>query len=268
MRPARRATRRATARRAPRCCDDCARVLAASTPRGRFDPGPILLVAVAAALYVRRWRAVARARPGTQPPARRALGARRAALARRVLRGRLLAVVAALISPVDALGEQVLTMHMVQHLLLLDVAPILAHPRPHEGDPAPGDAARPGARARAPARSRHPVFAVVLYVATMWLWHVPALYDAALEHPALHVLEHSASRVAGGLYWWHLLSPIRSRHRLSGMGPVVYMVATKLVVGLLGIVLTFAPDALYDFYETPGAVWGLTPTRTSRSPAR
>ena len=53
----------------------------------------------------------------------------------------------------------------------------------------------------------------------MWGWHVPALYDAALRHPFVHALEHTFFMTAGVLYWWHLLSPIRSRARLSGMGP-------------------------------------------------
>ena len=93
----------------------------------------------------------------------------------------------------------------------------------------------------------------------MWIWHVPALYDAALEHAVVHVLEHITFALAGGLYWWHLLSPIRSRKRLGGMGPVMYMVSTKVLVGLLGIGLAFAPDALYDFYETQPGYWGLSP---------
>jgi cytochrome c oxidase assembly factor CtaG len=105
----------------------------------------------------------------------------------------------------------------------------------------------------------HPVFAVVLYVGLMWLWHVPALYDAALRHSLVHILEHVCFFSAGALYWWHLLSPIRSRLRLTGMGPVVYMLSTKLFVGLLGIGLTFAPDALYSFYERQPAIWGLNP---------
>ena len=75
----------------------------------------------------------------------------------------------------------------------------------------------------------------------------------------MHVLEHVTFAVAGGLYWWHLMSPIRSRHRLGGMGPVVYMVATKILVGLLGIGLAFAPVAIYEFYERQPGYWGLSP---------
>jgi cytochrome c oxidase assembly factor CtaG len=48
------------------------------------------------------------------------------------------------------------------------------------------------------------------------------------------------------------------RHRLSGLGPIVYLIATKLVIGLLGIVITFSPDVLYDHYRQVPRMWGLT----------
>jgi putative membrane protein len=102
------------------------------------------------------------------------------------------------------------------------------------------------------------VFAVIAYVGGMYLWHVPALYDAALEHPVVHILEHVTFGAIGGLYWWHLLSPIRSRHRLGGLGPVAYMFSAKVLVGLLGILLTFSPDALYSFYEDRPQYWGMS----------
>jgi cytochrome c oxidase assembly factor CtaG len=62
----------------------------------------------------------------------------------------------------------------------------------------------------------------------------------------------------GFLYWWHVLSPIRSRFRLGGLGPVVYMASTKVVLGFLGIVITFAPSVLYKVYEGHH-YWGMTP---------
>ena len=99
---------------------------------------------------------------------------------------------------------------------------------------------------------------MVAYVAVMWIWHVPKLYDTALEHPAVHVLEHVCFLSVGILYWWHLLSPIRSRMSTGPFGPVVYMLVTKLFVGLLGIGITFAPDPLYAFYEQGPRIWGLS----------
>ena len=225
-----------------------------------LDPAPLVLLAVAGYLYARRWRG-----------ARAAANAKRSHQAMLVARahdaprwrawcfaGALLAVFAALISPVDELGHSVLTMHMVQHLLLLDVAPILGILGLTRV------ILRPATRRFMEVERRagplaHPVFAALLYVATMALWHVPAFYDAAVRHEGLHVLEHVCFAVSGGLYWWHLLSPIPGRHRLTGMGPVVYMVATKIGVGLLGIVITFAPHAIYDAYEAGGTVWGMSP---------
>ena len=203
-------------------------------------PGPIALVAALTFLYVRRWRQI----DGS-------LGRLTSFLAGLAL------VLLALCSPIDRLGEQLFLMHMVQHLLLLDLAPILVLLGLTKV------LLRPLTRRlvdveRAAGPLAHPVFAIGLYVATMALWHVPAMYDAALEHPVVHVLEHVFFGIAGGLYWWHLLSPIRARRRLGGMGPVVYMLSTKVLVGLLGIVLAFAPEAIYDFYERSPEYWGLS----------
>ena len=148
-------------------------------------------------------------------------------------------------------------MHMTQHVLLIDVVPvclilgltkILLRPATR----------RLQALERAAGPLAHPAVAVVFYILVMWLWHVPALYDAALENSSVHVLEHLCFLSAGLLYWWHLLSPIRSRMRSGVMGPVVYMLSTKFAVGILGIGLTFTPDPLYGYYEDRTPIWGLT----------
>jgi cytochrome c oxidase assembly factor CtaG len=210
---------------------------------------PIVLIALVAYvwIYVWRWRI-----------SRREGGSRAAPTSKLVLwiTGVLLLFVA-LISPVDALGEQLASMHMVQHLLIADLAPIaltLALTK---------HILRPATRRihrieRAAGPFGHPAFGVVAYVGAMWAWHVPALYDAALEHAGIHVLEHLSFAAAGLLYWWHLLSPIRSRMRLAGMGPILYMASTKLLVGFLGVLLAFSPEVLYA-YSWSGTKWGLTP---------
>jgi cytochrome c oxidase assembly factor CtaG len=149
-------------------------------------------------------------------------------------------------------------MHMVQHLLLLDLAPILVLLGLTKV------LLRPLTRRLVRIERRagplaHPVFAIVLYVTTMVVWHIPAMYDAALRNVNVHALEHLCFAAAGGLYWWHLLSPIRGRMRLGGMGPIAYMVATKLLVGILGIGLAFAPTAIYPFYAHHPHYWNLSP---------
>jgi cytochrome c oxidase assembly factor CtaG len=210
---------------------------------------PIVLLALCGYLgvYIARWRTSRR-----EGGARAASGWRLTAWCSGVL-----VLFVALISPVDRLGEQLASIHMVQHLLIADIAPILltlgltrwllrpATRRIHRIERAAGPFASPW-------------FGVVAYVGAMWLWHVPALYDAALGNGWVHTLEHLSFAAAGLLYWWHLMSPIRSRLRLGGMGPVAYMASTKLLVGLLGILLAFAPELLYDSYDHPGTRWGLT----------
>jgi putative membrane protein len=212
-----------------------------------WSPGVLVLLALAVFVYVRRWRA---ARSEVGPNA--ASGWRLASF----LAG-ITAMFAALISPIDRLGEQLFVMHMLQHILMLDVASILLTLSLTKV------LLRPVTRRvqrveRAAGPLGHPAFAVVLYAGGMILWHIPGAYDSALQHQGLHALEHITFAVGGLLYWWHLLSPIRSRYRLAGMGPVAYMVTTKVLVGLLGIVLTFSPDALYAFYTHQPRYWGLS----------
>ncbi|HZE04446.1 MAG TPA: cytochrome c oxidase assembly protein [Solirubrobacteraceae bacterium] len=215
-----------------------------------IEPTVFAGIALLGVLYVLGWR---RGRSGgTGSPHRPGYG--RLTL----FMGGLAVVLLALVSPIDSLGDDLLVMHMVQHVLLLDFAPILLILGLNKV------LLRPVTRRIHVIERRigylaHPAFAVLVYVGFMWAWHVPAMYDAALHQPLVHTLEHTCFFSAGLLYWWHLLSPIRSRYRLTGMGPVGYMVATKLLVGLLGILLAFAPTTIYAFYAHHPHYWGLSP---------
>ncbi len=170
----------------------------------------------------------------------------------------LLTVLVALVSPLDSLGDQLMVMHMVQHMLLLDIAPILMILGLTKGLLRPVTRRIHSLERRA-GPFAHPAFAVAAYAGLLWLWHMPFMYDQAQGSSAIHVLEHLCFAAAGTLYWWHLLSPIRSRLRLGGLGPIAYMVVTKLLVGILGVVLAFAPSTIYAFYAHKPAYWGLSP---------
>jgi cytochrome c oxidase assembly factor CtaG len=216
-----------------------------------FDPGVLVGVAIVGGVYLARWWRVRRG-----PSDRHTADAPVWRLC--CFLGALLVAIIALISPVDGLADRLFFMHMVQHMLLLDLVGILAILGLTKV------ILRPATRTVRHVESRagvlgHPGFAVVLYVAVIWIWHVPAAYDFALRHPAVHVLEHLGFLVAGTLYWWHLLSPIRGRMRLGGMGPVVYMASTKLLVGAIGMGLAFAPTALYPYYIHQAHAWGISP---------
>jgi putative membrane protein len=215
-----------------------------------LEPGVLAGVAIVGGAYGARWRNVRKgdsARPRADAPVWRLC----------CFLGALLCTLVALVSPVDALADQLFLMHMVQHVLLLDVVPILAILGFTKVLLRPVTRAVQELERRAGGLAS-PAFAVALYVAVIWAWHIPAAYDVALRHPVVHVLEHITFLIAGSLYWWHLLSPIRARLRLGGMGPVVYMASTKLLVGALGMGLAFAPSALYSYYEHHARVWGLS----------
>jgi cytochrome c oxidase assembly factor CtaG len=205
--------------------------------------------ALVMALYVRRWREV---RSGSERGAVEAPVWRLCCFAASVL-----LALTALISPIDSLADQLFFMHMVQHTLLLDAVPILAILGFTKVILRPVTRSVHDLERRAGAVA-HPAFAVVLYVGVIWAWHIPTAYDFAVRHPFVHVLEHLSFLAAGSLYWWHLLSPIRARMRLQGMGPVAYMASTKLFVGALGMGLAFAPSTLYPYYEHLPRVWGLS----------
>jgi putative membrane protein len=215
-----------------------------------LSPGVLLGAALVAGVYVRRWRQV---RTGTS--SRRSAEAPVWRLCSFL--ASVLISLAALVSPVDALADQLFFAHMIQHMLLLDVVPILAILGFTKVILRPVTRSVAALERRAGALA-HPASAVVLYVAVIWAWHVPAAYDLAVRHAAIHVLEHVSFVLAGSLYWWHLLSPIRARMRLQGMGPIVYMASTKLFVGALGMGLAFAPSALYPYYVHHARVWGIS----------
>jgi putative membrane protein len=213
-----------------------------------LDPAVLIGVLVLVVLYAAGWRRARR--PGERHPP----SAWRMAL----FAGGILTILVALVSPLDSLGDQLMVLHMVQHILLLDVAPILLILGLTKVLLRPVTRRLQAVERRAGFLA-HPVFAVISYAALLWLWHLPALYDKAQGNGLIHAFEHLCFFAAGSLYWWHVLSPIRSRMRLGGLGPVAYMAGGKLLVGILGIALAFAPRVIYPFYAHQPHYWGLTP---------
>jgi putative membrane protein len=171
----------------------------------------------------------------------------------------MLCVLVALVSPVDTWSTDFLFVHMIQHLLLLDLMPITLVLSLTKG------ILRPVTRKVTVIERRlgpigHPAFALCAYISMMLVWHIPSVYDEALTHPLIHVGEHLCFSAAGTMYWWHLLSPIKARKHLDGMGPVMYMVITKLTVGVLGVILAFSPHSFYPWYQQHIHYLNLSPT--------
>jgi cytochrome c oxidase assembly factor CtaG len=188
-------------------------------------------------------------------------------LSRRVLAfaAGILALLLALISPLDTLGDTYLfSAHMVQHLLLtLVVPPLLLL-----GLPAPfvRRVLRWSPAARIERALGHPLLAWGLATLAVWAWHLPALYDAALRNEGLHILEHLCFLATATLYWWPVIAPRRVGHEpiLAPWAAGLYLFTGMAAGSLLGIIITFASPGLYPFYDHPADPYGLLSTlRTS-----
>jgi len=158
------------------------------------------------------------------------------------------AVALATLAPVTAWAERSVAGHMVQHLVLAVVAaPALALGRPllvlaAAGAPLRGLTRGPGlALGFLLAR---PLLAWLLHAAVLWLWHAPALYRAALERPALHLLEH-ATLLAAALVFWGVVAEPRSRARLGPGGAALFLFTAALQAGGLGAALALAEAPWY-----------------------
>jgi cytochrome c oxidase assembly factor CtaG len=179
----------------------------------------------------------------------------------------ILALLIALLSPLHTLGDSYLfSAHMLQHLLLLLlVPPLLLLGIPPE---AIGPVLRWRALSRAERLLGHPLVAWSLGLGAMWLWHLPALYNAALEDPGLHIVEHLCFLVTAAIFWWPVVAPVE-QSRLAPLAAMLYLFAAMIASSLLGIILTFAPPGLYPIYlQGAGADpisrllrdgWGLSP---------
>jgi putative membrane protein len=209
---------------------------------------PILIpIAAYAWFYIRRFREVRR----TSGP--RGAGARHLA----AFIGAIVVILIALVSPLDRLGEDYLfSAHMVQHLLLGDIAPLLILLSLSRVIMRPLTR-RLQSVERALGPLAHPATALLLWLALIYFWHIPALYDAALGNSALHALQHVSFFTAGLLVWWPLIQPVPMRNRLSGMWTFGYIGAAKLGLASLGLFLTWTSTVVYTYYQHVPRVWGL-----------
>jgi cytochrome c oxidase assembly factor CtaG len=201
---------------------------------------PKLWIFVFAAVWAyslgrRRLRAV-----GAEPPAWRAA----------MFYGGIAVTVFALESPFDSLADSLLSVHMVQHMLLLVVAaPLFAASTPW---PELRRAMPPAIRAwleraetaadgtgpfgRIASLARHPATALFIFAGVLWLWHLPSLYDLAVRDDFVHDQEHLSYLAAGVLYWSHAFGGSWLAARLPAAQRIAYlaagMVPFNLAIGL------------------------------------
>lgn len=174
----------------------------------------------------------------------------------------------AVLSPVDALASTLFSVHMVQHLLLILVAPpLLVYSRPivtsmlglPRGLQSVGRRLEHGSIGRAGKRAAASGVAVLsVNVIVLWAWHLPSLYEAALAHEAVHIAEH-LSFLAMSLAFWNLVIGSRAR-RPSAIGRAMGLVFGNLLQsGALGAILVFAATVAYPVHAVGAVRWGLRP---------
>jgi cytochrome c oxidase assembly factor CtaG len=172
----------------------------------------------------------------------------------------------ALVSPLDSLGDDYLfSAHMAQHILVDMVVPPLFV----LGIPAGMAAAmlRFPPAAWAERILGKPVVAWTLGIATLWIWHLPYLYNATLENKGIHIFEHLTFLVTGTIFWWPVFSPLPER-RMTPLGSMIYLSLGAIANALLGIIFTISATPFYSGYANPkdelGALslirdtWGLS----------
>jgi putative membrane protein len=160
-------------------------------------------------------------------------------------------------SPIAAVGEEELfSFHMLQHVLLGDLAPLcllggLTGPLLQ-----PLLAVLPARRLRVLA---NPLVALPLWAANLYLWHVPALYESAVGNGLVHALEHAAFFSAGLVVWLPVLETLPAPEWFGTGAKLAYIVAVRLVETVLANVFLWAGEPLYDLYARGEELLGLSP---------
>lgn len=174
----------------------------------------------------------------------------------------MLTLFVALMTPIEAISVSLFSVHMIQHLLLvLVVAPLLALSRPSapllRGMPPRWRKTLGSVVHHASIRAlwqklARPVTASILHITALWLWHIPALYSAALNNPVVHLLEHASFLLTAILFWWKIRSTDHHGERILSVFGVM------MASGLLGALLTFARTPWYTDHAAYLSAWGLT----------
>ncbi|MGH8125408.1 MAG: cytochrome c oxidase assembly protein [Rhodanobacteraceae bacterium] len=175
----------------------------------------------------------------------------------------------ALESPLDAIADDLFSVHMTQHMLLLLVIPaLLVYGRPvitwlwaFDLD------ARRGVVRGWKRTGMQTVFDWLMRPLVVWLllsaalcfWHLPGPYDAAVRHEWLHDLEHLSFLGFSLAFWTIVIEPYGRRRRLSFGATIIFVVSSGFVMSLIGAILTLASTPLYAVHLHTTQAWGLTP---------
>ena len=168
----------------------------------------------------------------------------------------LLVIVVAQVSPVAHIAEELVIAHMVEHLMLGDIATLLMVLG------LTGPLLQPVLAIRFFDRLRilaHPLVAFPLWVLNFYIWHIPALYDAAYGGAPVHALEHMCFIFFGCLMWMPAFGPLPKPTWFTAGWKVAYVIAVRFAGAILGNVLMWSGSVLYPVYAEGERYWGISP---------
>jgi putative membrane protein len=223
-----------------------------------WRPEILLILVISAALYITGWSRLRRR------------GRRQVASGLRLasyLSG--LGVVAvSLMSAIDILGSFFFFMHMLQHLLLIMVAPVLiwlGNPFPFLiwGLPKGRQIGTALLSRQAPFRAalqRLPAGAIlILSVALLWGWHDPAAYDAAIRYGWVHDVQHLTFFLPAVLFWWKVTGAAPHVHgRLTAPGRIALLIGMAVANAIPGAIIALSPQVIYEYYLAIPRLWGIS----------
>jgi putative membrane protein len=170
--------------------------------------------------------------------------------------GGLALIAIALFSPVGHIAEELVIAHMVEHLLIGDIASLLLVLGLTRSLLQPLLAIRAFNRLQV---LTHPLLAFPLWALNFYLWHVPALYDAAYGTAPVHALEHTSFLFFGCLMWMPIFGPLPKPQWFSAGWKVGYVIAVRFSGAILANVLMWSGSALYPIYAPGERYWRITP---------
>ena len=166
------------------------------------------------------------------------------------------AVIGAALTSLGPASQDLLYMHMIEHLLLGDIAALLIVLG------LTGPLLAPVLRIPVFDRLRvltHPLVAFPLWVVDLYVWHLPVLYQAALRHPGIHALEHVMFLGCGINMWMCLFGPLPTPSWFGNLAKLIYIVAVRMAGTILGNVFLWSGTVFYPYYIHGDAVYHISP---------
>jgi cytochrome c oxidase assembly factor CtaG len=165
-------------------------------------------------------------------------------------------IVVTLASPIGHIADELLAVHMIEHLLMADIGALLIVVG------LTGPLIAPILRVHWIYRLRilaHPAIAFPIWAVDLFAWHIPALYQGAIHHSGVHALEHAMFIACGVNMWMCLFGPLPMPRWFGNFAKLVYILGVRLTGAVLGNVFIWSGTVFYPTYAGGERYWGVSP---------